>query len=355
MSLSKLEGALDYQQNYERKVGEAVDYLNSRLAGVKPQFGVVLGSGLGELASSIEDSVVVDYADIPNFPKTGVKGHEGKLIIGKLAGVPVIGLKGRKHFYEVADAPFNTGILQVVFPVHVLAGLNVPNYFVTNAAGGLNSKYQVGDLMVLKSHINLLPSPLLGRHLDFNRLDGGKTWRFQPMNGAYDSRLREFLFSAGAEYKDNVHQGTYLAVTGPTFETEGECIAFRDGLNADAVGMSTTIETIVARNRGMKVVGMSCITNKIAQDGTNATNHEEVNAILESSQTKNRLSSIVKNFFEIYARDFYVSSSGFEQKLLEHFSAAGTEAIKAQLAAGFPVHVMVDGKWVKFQPDKKKD
>lgn len=300
MYSEKLEQAFDYQQNYEKKVSEAVGFLESKLANFKLQFGVVLGSGLGELASSIETIVSLDYSEIPNFPLTTVDGHEGKLIIGVLEGVPIIGLKGRKHFYEVADAPLNVGILQTVFPVHVLAGLGVPNYFVTNAAGGLNPKYKLADLMALESHINSLPNPLLGRHLDFKRLDGSKTWRFQPMNEEYNLELRELLLNAGSEFAGRMHQGTYLAVTGPTYETKGECIAFRDGLKADAVGMSTTNEVIVARNRAMNVVGMSCITNVISKDGTNATNHNEVKAILESPETKARISKTVKNFFKEY-------------------------------------------------------
>lgn len=288
-----------YQSDYLNKVKTASEFLRPHTEGLSPEFGLTLGSGLGDLAEKIKVTAEFDYGEIPNFPTTTVAGHEGKLIIGKLAGIPAIGLKGRKHFYEVADLPSNEGILQTVFAVHVLAELGVKNYFVTNAAGGLNLSYEVGDLMIIKSHINFLPNPLLGQHLAFTRVDSGQTVeRFQPMNGAYDEKLRQKLNLASLEFKKNIHQGTYLAVTGPTYETEAECIAFRDGLKADAVGMSTTPEVIAARNRGMKVVGLSCITNKIAKDGTNATNHEEVKAILESSEVKNRLSTIVTKFFE---------------------------------------------------------
>lgn len=301
MSSEKLERALDFKDNYEAKVAGAVDYIRDRLGNYKPVFGVVLGSGLGDLADSIEGARVIPYGEIPNFPTTTIPGHEGKLLIGRLGGVPVIGLKGRKHYYEVADEPFGNGILQAVFPVHVLAGLGVGNYFVTNASGGLNPDYKVGNIMVIHSHINLLPNPLLGRHHDFKRVnDGEKVWRFQPMNGAYDPSLRIMLRQAGSAHERHVHEGVYLAVTGPTYETEGESVAFRDGLKADAVGMSTTAEVIVARNRGMRVVGMSCITNVIAADGTNATNHEEVKAILESPAVKDRLSSTVREFFRLY-------------------------------------------------------
>ncbi len=301
MSLQKLEQALDFRDNYGSKVSDAAKYVKETLGDHIPVFGVVLGSGLGDLADSIEEATVIPYDEIPNFPTTTVPGHEGKMLIGELEGVPVIGLKGRKHYYEVADEPFNNGILQAVFPVHVLANLGVKNYFVTNASGGLNQDYSVGDIMILRSHINFLPNALLGKHQDFSRVDGlGQVWRFQPMNGAYDPELTAILKQASSEHENHVHEGVYLAVTGPTYETEGESIAFREGLKADAVGMSTTPEVIVARNRGMKAVGMSCITNVIAADGTNATNHEEVKAILESPEVKNRLSSTVSRFFKFY-------------------------------------------------------
>jgi len=290
-----------YARHYEYHVGRAVSFLEKKLQSQKPVFGVVLGSGLGDLAEKIENANVISYARIPYFPETTVEGHEGKMYIGNIEGVPVIGLQGRKHFYEVGDLPGNAGMLQVVFPVHVLAGLGVRNYFVTNAAGGLNQDYRVGDMMVIRSHINLLPNPLLGKHLDFTRVDSGeRTLRFQPMNGAYDSKLRSVLHQAGSKYESHIKEGKYLAVTGPTYETEGECLAFRDGLGADAVGMSTAPEVIVARNRGMNVVGFSCITNKIARDGTNATNHEEVKAVLESPETRERFSSIMQEFFRVY-------------------------------------------------------
>lgn len=300
--MRQLEDALDFRDYYEVKVTPAVEYIAKRLGNCKPVFGIVLGSGLGDLADSIDKPEVIPYGDIPFFPTTTVPGHEGKILIGNLEGVPVIGLKGRKHYYEVADEPFNTGILQAVFPVHVLANLGVKNYFATNAAGGLNTDYHVGDIMVISSHINMLPNPLLGRHHEFKRVDdGSRVWRFQPMNSAYDPALREMLLRAGEKHKPHVHEGVYLALPGPSYETEGECIAFRQGLKADAVGMSTTPEVIVARNRGMKTVGMSCITNAIAADGTNATNHEEVKAILDSAEVKDRLASTVKDFFRRYS------------------------------------------------------
>jgi purine-nucleoside phosphorylase len=293
-----LEEALDFQRNYEIKVHCAANYIKSCIKNDSPVWGIVLGSGLGDLSKNIENQIIIPYKEIPDFPTTSIEGHKGEMIIGSLEGISVIGLSGRKHYYEVADEPFNIGILKTVFAVNVLADLGVQNYFATNAVGGLNSSYKVGDIMIIKSHINLLPNPLLGRYHDFKRVDDKqRVWRFQPMNNAYDISLREKLKQAGKNFSDYVHEGNYLAVTGPSYETEGESVAFRDGLKADAVGMSIANEVIIARNRGMKTVGFSCITNKITKDGTNATNHEEVKSILESAKVKDRLTSIVRNFF----------------------------------------------------------
>lgn len=284
----------EFQRNYELWVQRTAGFLKSKVGDA--EFGIVLGSGLGDLADRIQNAERIPYKSIfPFFPVPGVDGHEGTLIVGEIAGVRVFGLKGRKHYYEVADLQINAGMLQVVFPVHVLAELGVPNYFVTNAAGGLNESYNVGDMMVIRSHINFMPNPLLGRHHKFKRLDGERVWRFQPMNGAYDAVFRQLLREAGAQ-----REGRYLAVSGPSYETDAECVAFRDGWFADAVGMSTVPEVIVARNRGMRVVGMSCITNKIGSDGTNATSHEEVKAVLEKKETRERLCSTVERFFELY-------------------------------------------------------
>jgi purine-nucleoside phosphorylase len=298
----------DYFQNYEKLVDQAANYIQKIIKKnncEQPVFAITLGSGLGDLSEKISGAIEIPYSKIPNFPTTTIPGHEGTLIIGKLSGVPVIGLKGRKHFYEAAHEPFNNGILKSVFAVHTMANLGIKNYFVTNAAGGLNTSYKVGDIMIIKSHINFLPNVLLGPKRDFDRIDSAvsnteenKVWQFQPMNEAYNLELNKLLLKAGEKYKENLHQGTYLALTGPTYETEAECLAFRDGLGADAVGMSTASETVVARNRDMNVVGFSCITNVISKNGINATNHEEVKAILDSKKIKDRLSKTVLNFFK---------------------------------------------------------
>jgi purine-nucleoside phosphorylase len=301
-----LEDALKYQQQYEQIVKVAADSVRMYLRKT-PEFGITLGSGLGDLADTITNPRRISYTDIPSFPLTTVPGHEGTMIIGELQDVPVIGLKGRKHFYEVADAPFNTGILQTVFPVHVLAELGVRNYFSTNAVGGLRidasgkPAFKVGDMMAIKTHINMLPNPLVGRQMEFTRVDNKeKIYFFEPMARAYSSEFRKLLLKAGEAYPGHMHEGTYLALSGKSFETEGECVAFRDGWKADTVGMSTAPEVIVARNRGMGVVGMNCITNVVTADGTNATNHEEVLNVLNSLEVRQRLSGTVRGFFDLY-------------------------------------------------------
>ncbi|MBI4154051.1 purine-nucleoside phosphorylase [Candidatus Woesearchaeota archaeon] len=308
--------AYEFQRAYETHVSNATAYIKNNLLRERkqPLFGLVLGSGLGDLADALSDKVSMDYAEIPSFPRTTVAQHAGTLHSGELEGVPVLCLKGRKHYYEVADLPFNNGILQAVFPVHVLAELGVRNYFATNAAGGLNPKFEVGTLMVIHSHINGgIPNPLLGKQHNFKRADGENVWRFQPMNNAYDKELRTLLYNACAETVKNEEQtektdkvktslGTYLAVTGPSYETEAECLAFKHGWGADAVGMSTVPEVIIARNRGMKAVGMSCITNVIASDGTNATNHEEVAGVLNSKKVRGRLTNSVLRFFHSFKK-----------------------------------------------------
>ncbi len=294
-----LEQALDFQNNYEARVVEAADYIRKQLNGRTPVFGVTLGSGLGDLADNITEATEISYASIPNFPVPTVEGHEGTMLIGNLEGVPVIGLKGRKHLYEVSDQPFNMGMLQVIFPIHVLAELGVENYFVTNAAGGLNLDYNVGDIMVIGSHDGAIPDPLLGRHHNFQTLQGKRVERFQPLNDEYDPALMQMLHQAGSNHTANIHEGFYFASTGPSYETKAQCLKLRKQ-GFDAVGMSTVPEVIVARNRGMRAVGMSCITNKIAADGTNATDHDEVKAILASSEVRERLSSTVRQFFKLY-------------------------------------------------------
>lgn len=272
---------------YITAVNSAVRFIQKETGSFSPRAALTLGSGLNKLADLIKPIAVIPYKDIPHFPVLTVAGHEGILIAGYLEGVPVIGLKGRKHYYEVAHENHPMDI--VTFPVHIMASLGCKLYMATNAAGGLNPKYKVGDLMVITSHIGLFqPNPMLGRHHDF----GGSAF-FQPQNTEYSPRLRKLLTSID----QSIHEGVYVALTGKTYETQAECLMLR-AMGADAVGMSTVPEIIIATNRGMETLGISMITNAIAKDGTNATNHEEVTAVLNSKQTEEKLFSIFQKFFQ---------------------------------------------------------
>jgi purine-nucleoside phosphorylase len=274
---------------YVEQVNTAVEYIRSKISDKKfsPTVSLTLGSGLNKLASVITPVATIPYKDIPHFPLATVPGHEGMLIAGYLENVPVIGLQGRKHFYEIADQP--RPMDTVTFPVHVVANLGCKLYIATNASGGLNPTFKIGDLMVISSHIGLFQqNPLLGVHHDF----GGNDY-FQPQSEEYDPVLRK-LFK---ELDPTIREGIYVGVTGRTYETKAECLMLR-GLGADAVGMSTVPEIIVATNRKMKTLGVSLISNVIAKDGTNATNHEEVVAVLNSKEMENKLTRIFQEFFK---------------------------------------------------------
>ena len=273
---------------YVAQVNEAVAFIQTCIGDKKftPRVALTLGSGLNKLANLIQPVAVISYKDIPHFPTATVPGHEGTLIAGYLEGVPVIGLKGRKHYYEVTALPCPMDI--VTFPVHVVASLGCTTYIATNAAGGLNPIYNVGDLMVITSHIGLfLPNPLTGPFRDF-----GNSMFFQPQNTEYSPRLRK-LFRAS---DNTIHEGVYVAVSGRAYETQAECLMLRS-MGADCVGMSTVPEIIVATNRVMETLGISMVTNSIAKDGTNATNHEEVMTVLNSKKTEEKLYNVFREFF----------------------------------------------------------
>jgi len=239
-----------------KKIDEAVEFIQSRINGKTPEVGIVLGSGLGTLADKIEAEAVIPYSQIPNFVKSTAIGHKGNIIFGKLAGKFVCAMQGRFHYYE------GYSMEQVTLPVRVMARLGVKTLFVSNAAGGLNPFYSIGDLMIISDHINLLPNPLIGPNFE------GFGERFTDMTSAYD---RGLIFSgrkAAAELGIDVREGVYLANSGPSYETPAE-VRFYSSIGADAVGMSTVPEVLVARHCGMKVFGMSVITNV-----SNTTNKE---------------------------------------------------------------------------------
>ena len=230
----------------------ASDYLSTRLQGRKPVIGIVLGSGLGKLADQIEDPLVIPYGEIPGFPVSTAIGHKGNFIIGNLAGKCVIAMQGRIHYYE------GYGMNLVVLPIRVMIRIGIEYLFVSNAAGGTNLGYHVGDLMIIRDHINLLPNPLIGPNLE----EFGP--RFPDMTRPYEPGLIRKAEEIAAEEGIELQKGVYVGVTGPA-----EYRFFRN-IGADAVGMSTVPEVIVARHASVPVFGMSVIT-----DVAHATDDEE--------------------------------------------------------------------------------
>ena len=214
-----------------------------------PKTAIILGTGLGQLASEITDKTEIAYSDIPNFPVSTVEGHSGKLIFGKLGGVDILAMQGRFHYYE------GYTMQEVTYPIRVFARMGIKRILVSNAAGAVNPDYRVGDLMVITDHINFMPNPLIGPN---ESLFGP---RFPDMTEVYSRRLRTVALAEAARMGLTLREGVYVAETGPTYETPAEYRMFRM-LGADAVGMSTVPEVIVARHCGLEVFGISVITNQ---------------------------------------------------------------------------------------------
>jgi purine-nucleoside phosphorylase len=247
----------------QERLDEAVAAIR-RHAGEVPDVAIVLGSGLGDFADEIAGAVVLPYAQVPHWPRPGVVGHAGRLVIGHRAGKNVAALAGRAHFYE------GHRLEAVTFAVRVMARLGVKVVVLTNAAGGINTSFEQGALMVIDDHINLLgTNPLIGPNDD--RLGP----RFPDMSEVYSARLRALADSVAAQAGLALAHGVYLAVTGPSYETPAEIRAFRR-LGADAVGMSTVPEAIAARHMGVEVLGISCITNMAAGVLPKPLVHDEV-------------------------------------------------------------------------------
>ncbi|MDR3236418.1 MAG: purine-nucleoside phosphorylase [Prevotellaceae bacterium] len=252
------------------KFRETADFILSRMDAA-PEIGIVLGSGLGTLADSIENQRVIPYAGIPNFANTTAAGHKGNLIAGMLGGKKVLAMQGRFHYYE------GYRMEQVTFPIRVMATLGVKTLFVSNAAGGVNPAFRVGDLMVIRDHINLLPNPLIGKNID----EMGA--RFPDMTRPYDPAMIELVEKIATAQHIELRKGVYLAGTGPTYETPAE-YAYFGKMGADAVGMSTTPEVIVARHSNIRVFGMSVITNEAHSfSDTFVNNHKDVIAAADKA------------------------------------------------------------------------
>ena len=235
------------------RIMTAADYVASRLNGHKPMVGIVLGSGLGKLAEKIEGKIVIPYKEIPGFPVSTAIGHKGNFIAGYLGGKPVIAMQGRFHYYEGYTMEL------VTLPIRVMKVLGIQYLFVSNAAGGVNFDFKVGDLMVITDHISHLPNPLIGPNMpEFGP-------RFPDMTRPNDLDLRTKAFEIAADLGITLKQGVYFAGTGPSYETPAEYKYFRL-IGGDAVGMSTIPEVIVARHSDIPVFGMSVITNEAHDD-----------------------------------------------------------------------------------------
>ena len=247
-----------------RRADEAVAAIRARVEGtLVPRVGVVLGSGLSAFGNAVENATRIPYAEIPNFPRPTAEGHKGELVLGAVAGVPVAVMSGRVHFYEGYSEH------QVVYPVRVLGRLGVSTVILTNAAGAVNKKYRPGDFMALTDHLNLTgKNPLSGPN------DPELGPRFPDMSQPYDHELRRLVVAGFRKVDATLHEGVYVGLLGPSYETPAEIAMFRM-LGADAVGMSTVLETIAARHMGLKVIGISCITNA-ASDHGETLSHESV-------------------------------------------------------------------------------
>ena len=235
------------------RINVAAEYISARLGGHRPAVGIVLGSGLGKLADKIANPMVIPYREIPGFPVSTAVGHKGNLIAGELGGKFVVAMQGRFHYYE--GYPMEL----VTLPIRVMKVLGIQYLFVSNAAGGVNYDFNVGDLMIIRDHINLLPNPLIGKNLD----DFGP--RFPDMTRPYDLGLIKKAEVIAAELHIDLKQGVYVGGTGPSYETPAEYKYFRL-IGGDAVGMSTIPEVIVARHSSIPVFGMSVITNEAHDD-----------------------------------------------------------------------------------------
>jgi purine-nucleoside phosphorylase len=259
-----------------------------KISPLRPTLAIVLGSGFHHALTELRVAKKISYAKIPGFPKPTVSGHSGELYFGHLGSTPVLVLSGRAHFYEGHEME------RVTFATRTLAAFGITDLLLTNAAGGLSKNFHAGDFMVLTDHINFMgANPLRGAAI-------AGLPRFVDLTETYDKKLRELLFKAGKISKLKLQRGVYLAVSGPSYETPAEIRAFAK-LGADAVGMSTVPEAIVARQCGMRVAGISCITNLAAGIGKKNLSHGEV---LETAErVKKSGAQLIKNFTELYGEN----------------------------------------------------
>lgn len=253
-----------------RRIQETAAFLRSKMH-TSPETAIILGTGLGSLTNEITDKYEIHYEEIPNFPVSTVEGHSGKLIFGKLGNKEIMAMQGRFHFYEGYD------MKEVTFPVRVMHELGIKTLFVSNAAGGMNPEFNIGDLMIITDHINHFPEhPLRGKNIPYGP-------RFPDMSEAYDKELIRQAKQIAAEKGIYVQQGVYIGTQGPTYETPAEYKMFRI-LGADAVGMSTVPEVIVANHCGIRVFGISVITDLGVEGKIVEVTHEDVQKAADEAQ-----------------------------------------------------------------------
>lgn len=270
--------------NYTTKITQAADYLKQQ--GVQsPEFALILGSGLGELAQEVENPIVVEYSHIPHFPSTTVEGHSNELVYGTLSGKKVVVMKGRFHYYE------GYGLEAITFPIRVFKELGIENVFLTNAAGGVNETFKPGTLMMITDHINYAGhNPLIGPN------DDKIGPRFPDMTRVYCPEYRDIIRQAAKLVDVDLKEGVYTWYSGPSYETPAEIRMFRT-LGTDAIGMSTVPEAIVANHAGMKVLGISCITNMAAGMTNEQLSHAEVVEVTQ--RVKHLFKALVKKTIEL--------------------------------------------------------
>ena len=274
--------------SYAEQINQAAVFIRSRIGGRLPVIGLVLGSGLGDLADDVQDAVSIDFGDVPHFPVSTVEGHAGRFVVGQLEGKTVIVMQGRFHYYE------GYPMRKVAAPIYVMHKLGVQSVVITNAAGGMNRAFRPGDLMLICDHINMTgDNPLIGK----NDLELGP--RFPDMSEAYNKSYRELAHRISSHIRDDdgvpleLQEGVYCGISGPSYMTPAE-LTMLAMLGGDAVGMSTVAEVIAARHCGMKVLGISCITDMAIGEELEPLTHEQV--METANRTKPKFASLVKSF-----------------------------------------------------------
>jgi purine-nucleoside phosphorylase len=266
-------------------IRRAAGYVREKLDGRVPEIGIVLGSGLGKLADHILNPLTIPYKEIPGFPVSTAIGHKGNFIIGTLGGKTVIAMQGRIHYYE------GYGMELVVLPIRVMISVGIRKLFVSNAAGGVNYNLHIGDLMIIKDHINLLPNPLIGPNLD----ELGP--RFPDMTRPYDPALIRLAKEVAAGQGVELKEGVYVGGTGPSYETPAEYKYFRL-IGGDAVGMSTVPEVIAARHAGVPVFGISVITNEAHDDYAEDYVNDGHDVVVAADAAADRMTALIKEIIE---------------------------------------------------------